>query len=329
MTYLGLDDGTFQLLSRVATLYYLEEKTQNQVASELGLSRQKVQRLLKQARELGIVEVHVHSIPVLHADQEARLKEIFGLEDVIVAPSHPDESRRRLSVARAAASYLSRHLRDGLVVAVGLGRNTSEVANALHVNSAVDCTFVSAMGGSTYIGEAINPNNITSLLATRAGGKARHLYAPAYVESESARNLLVGQQVVREPLELARNADMAVVGIGTPDDESILVRAGVISVTEARRLRKANAVGEVLGNYFDEEGREVSSELHERLIALTLKDLKRIPKVVGVASEEEKSLAIYSALRNGVLKGLVIDCDNSARILQMAGALDSTDADTV
>lgn len=318
-----LDEELFQLQSRVAMLYYLEEKTQGEVADELNLSRQKVQRLLKQAREVGIVEVHVHSIPVLHSEQEARLKAVFGLEDAIVAPSHPDEARCRLAVARAAADYLARHLNDGTTVAIGLGRNMSEIANALHLNSVVDCTFVSAMGGSPYIGEAINPNNIVSLMAARAGGEARQLYAPAYVESKGARDLFMEQEVVREPLGLAKKADMALVGIGTPDDDSILVQAGVISVAAVRRLREANAVGEVLGNYFDKQGRAVSSGLHERLIALTLDDLKSIPKVVGVASEKEKTLAIYGALCNGLLKGLITDCDNSVRILQMAGALDS------
>jgi DNA-binding transcriptional regulator LsrR (DeoR family) len=323
MTDFGQDNHElFQILSRVATLYYLEEKTQSEVAKELKLSRQKVQRLLRQARELGIVEIHVHSIPVLHVEQEARLKAIFNLEDVVVAPAHPDEYRSRLSVARAAANYLAGNLREGYVVAVGLGRNTSEVANALHLTNLVNCTFVSAMGGSPYIGEAINPNNITSLLASRAGGTAQPIYAPAYVESQRARNILLSEQAVRESLGMAKNADMAIVGIGTPDDDSILVRAGVISIAEVRRLRDANAVGELLGNYFDEQGQEVNSDLKSRLIALSLADLKHIPKVVGVASEKEKTLAIYSALRSGVLKGLITDCDNAVRILDLAGVHD-------
>lgn len=323
MADIGPDDHElFQLLSRVASLYYLEEKTQSEVAHALNLSRQKVQRLLRQARELGVVEIHVHSIPVLHVEQEARLKAIFNLEDVVVAPAHPDEARCRLSVARAAADYLARHLRDGYTVAVGLGRNTSEVANALRVNSQVDCRFVSAMGGSPYIGEAINPNNIISLLASRAGGTAHPIYAPAYVESQRIRNLLFSQQAVSASLEMAKNADMAIVGIGTPADESILVQAGIISIAEVRRLRESKAVGEVLGNYFDDQGQEVNSDLKSRLIALSLKDLKKIPKVVGVASEKDKSLAIYSALRSGVLRGLITDCDNAVQILKLAGVED-------
>lgn len=316
------DYELFQLLSRVASLYYLEELTQNEVAKELGLSRQKVQRLLKQARELHIVEIHVHSIPVLHMEQEAKLKSTFNLQDVVVAPAHPDEHRSRSAVARAAAAYLASQLRDGSIVAIGLGRNTSEVANAFRSTHQHNCTFVSAMGGSPYIGASINPNDIASVFAARAGGTAQALYAPAYVESQRVRDTLLNQQAVKESLEMARKADLAVIGIGTPNDDSILVEAGCISLAGVRRLRDMNAVGEVLGNYFDEDGKAIDSDLKARLIALNLNDLKRIPKVIAVASEKEKSLAILGALRSGVVKGLITDCDNAVRILQLAGVTD-------
>lgn len=307
----------FQLLSQVASLYYLEEKTQSEVADELGLSRQKVHRLLKQARELQIVEIHVHSIPIPHVEQEAQLKAHFGLQAVVIAPSHPDPDRCRLNVGRAAAAYLARQLRDGFTVAVGLGRNTSEAANCLNPAQEHECTFVSAMGGSPYIGESINPNNIISVLAAQTGGIAQQLYAPAYVESQRVRDMLMDQQAIRDLIDQARQADLALVGIGTPADDSILVEAGCISVAEVRRLREVESVGEIIGNYYDENGKAVDSDLRGRLIALTLDDLTHIPTVIGIASEQEKTSAILGALRSGAVNVLITDCSNAARLLQM------------
>lgn len=323
MAHFELADRYFRLLSRVATLYYLEERTQREVADELNLSRQKVQRMLKQARELGIVEIHVHSIPMLHREQEEQLKTIFGLDDVIVAPSQPTQSRTRHSVAMAAADYLERNLSHSFTVAIGFGRNTSEVANALRSNREVFCTFVSAMGGSPQFAESINPNNTCNLLASRVRGTSRALYAPAYVENKRARDMLIKEPSVRESLELAKKADVALVGIGTPGNDSILVQANIISAKEAKQLRAANAVGEVLGNFFDEEGREVGSELSDRRIALTLEDLRNIPRVIAVASEKAKTRAIYGALRSGVLNALIVDCDNAVEILRLSNALQS------
>ena len=47
------------LLSRIAWMYYNDEMTQKEIADRLGLSRIKVLRLLKQAREEGIVEIKI------------------------------------------------------------------------------------------------------------------------------------------------------------------------------------------------------------------------------------------------------------------------------
>ena len=70
----------FDLLSRVASMYYLEDKAQVEIAKELGLSRQKVQRLLKQAKDQRIVEIHVHAVPVLHSELESKLKRHFNFK---------------------------------------------------------------------------------------------------------------------------------------------------------------------------------------------------------------------------------------------------------
>ena len=69
----------FELLARIASQYFLQDRTQADIAIEYGLSRQKVQRLIRRAREQGIVEIHVHSAPVLHIELENKLRPKFGL----------------------------------------------------------------------------------------------------------------------------------------------------------------------------------------------------------------------------------------------------------
>ena len=312
----------FELLARVAAQYYLQDSTQAAIAKEFGLSRQKVQRLIRRAREQGIVEIHVHSVPVLHIELERRLKETFGLEDVLVATSHPDEAVCRRLVARAAADYLERHLADGDVVAVGLGRNTSLVAELLGSPRPLDATFVSAMGGSPQLEASINPNEVSAKFAVRSSGNAEALYAPAFVEDATVRQSLLSQQAVAQTLNLARKSTWAVVGIGTPADDSILVRADCLSKEQAGDYRAAGAVGEIIGNYCDIQGRPVQSEVPNRLIGLSLEEHQRIPAVVAVAAEAGKSAAILGALRSGVVTVLITECRNAFEVLRLAGVTD-------
>lgn len=311
----------FDLLARVATLYYLEDKTQHDIALELGLSRQKVQRLLHQAREQRIVEIHVHAAPVLHLEIERRIKALFHVEAVI-APSDPDLQRRRHSVARAAASYLERCLFPGATVAVGLGRNAGSVAAFLRSAQRTDCTFVSAMGGSPQMGLSINPNDIAGNLAHRLGGRALALYAPTFVESADVRASLLAHETIQQTLDVARQSDIALMGIGTPTDDSILVKVGCLSLAEVGRLREMGAVGEILGNYFDQYGCSLPSDLNGRLIGLTMEELQHIPRVIAIVSEIDKAQAVLGALRSSAVRVLVTECQVALELLRAAGVTD-------
>lgn len=317
-----LRQDEFELLARIAHRYYADGRTQEEVAREFGLSRPKVQRLLERARWTGVVDIHIEAPPWLHLDLEARLREAFRLTDAIVSPARSDPQSQREEVARSAARYLERRLHDGCVIAVSHGRDTGEVPRFFRPRHRLDCTFVSAMGGSPRMDEPTNPNDICRALAERAGGRAVSLYAPAYVESAEMRDRLLEQDAVAAPLRVAANADVALVGIGGTDDACTMVRSGCFSQEEIARLRRAGAVGDVLGNYLDAQGQRIASLGSGRLIGLSIDDLRRIETVVAVVSEAEKPPAILGVLRAGVVDVLVVDEDNARAVLELARRAD-------
>jgi DNA-binding transcriptional regulator LsrR (DeoR family) len=173
------------------------------------------------------------------------------------------------------------------------------------------------MGSSPQAGESINPNDICQKLAANSGGRAIHLLAPAYVENERVRDILYAQEAVGPILKQAKKADIAIVGLGTPSDDATLVRMDCISTTEARRLAKKGAVGDVLGTFFDEDGRLIDPDEHGHLVGLTLDDLRSIPTVIAVVSEKGKSKAILGALRTGVIHNLITDSDNAMEVMRL------------
>jgi DNA-binding transcriptional regulator LsrR (DeoR family) len=112
-----------------------------------------------------------------------------------------------------------------------------------------------------------------------------------------------------------------VVGVGGTDDGCTMVRSGCCPLIEMARLRTAGAVGDVLGNYFDATGRLIAAG-EDRIVGLTLVELRRINTVVVMASESaEKATALLGALRTGVPDVLIID-ERSARLV-LEGAADS------
>lgn len=306
-----------ELMTRVASMYYLEDINQEAIAGQLGLSRPKVGRLLKRAKEQGIVEITVHTHPALSMRLENELKTRFGLRQALLASDQRDEHTQRAQIARMVANFLARELQPNMVVAVGMGRNTGAVPDYVSGAAPRPCTFVSAIGGSPQMQLPINPNDICRRLAEAFGGRSEGLYAPAYAENAAVRMSFLNHEDVRRTLEHARRADMALVGIGDARDDSAVVMIGCFSETEMRQMRRAGAAGDILGFFFDAQGKPVAGSMESRVVALGADDLLRIPCVVGIASESSKALALLGALRSGIIDVLATSIGNAQKILEL------------
>jgi DNA-binding transcriptional regulator LsrR (DeoR family) len=307
-----------ELLARIAHRWYVDGRTQDAIGRELGLSRPKVQRLLERARATGVVEIHVQPPFGIALDLEGGLLRTFALTDAVVSSHRFDTETQRAGVARSAARYLERRLRDGLVAAVSHGRDIGAVPRFFRPATVIDCVFASAMGGSPGVDAPTNPNEICRAMAERCGGRAESLFAPAYVESLEVRDRLLEQEAVAHALRVAGAADMALVGIGGTDDECTMVRSGSMSLEEISELRTQGAVGDVLGNYVDVDGRVIPAPHDSRLIGLSIDDLRRVDTVVAVASGAEKPRAVLGALRAGVIDVLIVDEANAREVLALA-----------
>jgi len=312
-------DGGFssevELLTRVASLYYVEDQTQIEIAKNLGLSRPKVGRLLQKARDQGIVQIRIHAHPALSLQLEAELLKRFPLKATVLVGDQRDANTERALLARMVADYLTRSIKADDVVAVGMGRNVGAVPEQVAPGTPRGVTFISAMGGSPLVAPPINPNDICRRLAEAFGGKSEGMYAPAYAESKAVRDYFMSHEDIAQTLARARNAQIALVGIGDARDESAVVQMGCFSQSDMTHLRQAGAVGDILGHFFDIRGVPIQNGMANRTVGLSFDDLCRIPSVIGMASEPEKNLAILGALRSGMIDVLATSVKNARSLI--------------
>lgn len=304
-----------ELLTRVASRYYLEGSTQTEIATAFNLSRAKVGRLLKRARENGIVEITVHTHPELNLQLENKLIALFGLKQALIANDHSNQEAQRLAVGQLVANYLDRVLLEGMTVAVCMGFSVSAVSNYSFQAMTRNCTFVPAVGGSSQADERINPNYICRRLAESMGGRSESLYAPAYEKDPAIRHSFFSSKTVGQTLSRAREANFALVGIGDVDDTATVVRAGYFSTEEMSALRHAGAVGDIIGYFFDLSGRPVMAETRDRVIGLNTDELRAIPNVIAMASEPNKTLSILGALQTGIIDVLATNVSSAQSVL--------------
>jgi lsr operon transcriptional repressor len=305
-----------RLLVRIALMYYNDGYTQKEIGEQLNLSRIKVNRLLQEAREVGIVEININTPPDVYANLEQALYNRYGIRDAVVVPEAEPGEALYLALAEGAAEWLADRLIDGLVVGLGQGRTISTIPHVFTIDRSVDCTFVEIVGGANSKSGGFGSYNITSKMAELVGGQASYVYAPTIVSSKATRDTFLRESSITSALDLARRADIVMHSVGPVDRSALLYIHGYLDDDELERLRALGAVGDTLSQFFDETGKYVQHSICERVVGLSLDDLRQIPYSVVVAGGLEKVPVLQAAMRSRLLNVLVTDVATATALLE-------------
>ncbi len=309
-----VDFDRTRLLAKVARLYYEQDLTQAEISGRLRLSRQRVQRLLASAREEGIVTIAIRPIMGTFSELERSLEARFGLSEALVvetsAPDDQDTIAREIGAG--AAEYLTRILRPKDKVVLSWGNSLLGMVNALASRSLIPMPELRLIQGLGSLGDPNTAMHGAELVrkAARALGARQILFpAPAIAASTAVRDALYADPYTCHTLEMARSADLAVVGIGASESDSVAVSDlwRLLPENSLSNLLAAGAVGSMNLRYFNADGAAVPSEINERVVGLNLDEIRSIPRVVGVAGGPSKLTAIRAALGAGLIHVLVTD----------------------
>lgn len=309
------------LLIKVATLYYEQDYNQEQIAEHVRMSRSNVSRLLKEAKEKGFVEIHIRKPVATVPSLEREFRDRFGLDQAMIVASRGRSYEDNLAGAgQLAARYLEALLRNGDTLAISWGTGVSAAVSALRDDESLRVEVVQMIGSVGTVDSAIDGHELARRLATKLGGRYYYLHAPLFVDSPAARDMFLEQPTICETFKRARQARIALVGVGTTETAaSSFLRAGHLTEEQLAELRRQGAVGESVGSHFDIRGRAEGFDINRRVIALSLDDVKGIPHVIAVACGLLKKRSILGALRGGFLSALATDDITASAVLDEAG----------
>ncbi|MDQ8591491.1 sugar-binding transcriptional regulator, partial [Klebsiella aerogenes] len=310
-------DSDYALLTEIAVAYYDREQTQEEIAKRFGISRIKVGRLLKKARQEGIVEISVKYHPVFSSQIEQQFISHFGIKRALIALDHHDEDEQRQQVAALVSNYLAGVLKNDMTVTVGQGRNVAAVANHVGVFPERNCRFICGIGGTKRDNQLIDADHISRNLARKFNGFSETRYAPAYVETPELRSAFMQNRLIKATLEQASKADVAIIGLGDMNENSFMVQLGWFTPQEIASARQdQGVVGDLAGySFFNIQGKPVDTVMNDRVIGLSLEQLRSIPCVIAIASESTKATAILGALRTGVIDVLATSASNARSVI--------------
>jgi DNA-binding transcriptional regulator LsrR (DeoR family) len=300
---------------RAAWFYYVEGLTQEQIAAAMRISRAKVVRLLFAARNEGIVRIRIDAPDAQRVALERGLVARYRLAEAIVVPArNGGGSDAAGAIGHAAAAYLRGELRDGLSLAVGWGATLTAMVRALGRPNARDVSVISLLGGMTH-SRAVNPAAVARRLADLLKADCFQLTAPLIVTDEATRTALWAERGLRELRERARRADLALISVGDVSERATLFREDLVPRAQLESLRTAGAVGDVLCQFVDGQGRVVDHPLNRHALAVDLEDLRQVRRIVIVSGGARKVDALRAALKAVPASVLITDDVAAAGLL--------------
>lgn len=305
------------LAARAAWLSYIGGHTQEEIARRLGVSRIKINRLIAEAAEAGLVRVFVEGTAAECVAFEDRIARQWGLEFCSVSPTVDDGPLPLRTLSAAGAHYLHGVLERGeaSLIGIGHGRTLAEMVQYLPRIARPNVRFVSLLGSLTRHAAA-NPFDVIHRLTEITGAESYFMPAPFFADSVADKRVLLAQKSLQDVFALARTAELHIVGIGEIGPKAHMVATGMITEGEHRELRRAGAVGEVLGRFVDGDGRPVAAEINERAVAIRLEEIKG-RQVVAVAGGKGKARAIMAVLESRVITGLITDETTAKAIVEL------------
>jgi len=308
------------LLYRISQYYYREKKSQNEIAMIENISRSQISRLLSKAVDMGIVRFEV-SLPheMGKADLEAVLKSALRLREVVVVPisdslSEQEESAAAIeAIATAATSYLPKVLKGCKTVGIGWGKTMYTTSLMLSYNNVGDdLTYVPLIGLSGTTEPYLQINTIVDRIAEKHRATGYFTGAPAFREIGAPLT-----DIENKRMDILRqywsSLDAAVIGLGSPPsgDNSL----PEISPEHLTMLEGMGASGDILAQYFTDNGSVYGFGDYYNQLAFNIMNLRSIPDVICLAGGRKKAKGILAASKLRYFNRLITDSETAKHIM--------------
>ncbi|GMQ62192.1 sugar-binding transcriptional regulator [Vallitalea maricola] len=295
---------------RVANYYYKSGLTQEEIAKNMNISRQRVNRMLSKCIKMGIVRISIEGVDETNLGLETELEKKFGLKAVRISGNVSEENVYE-EIGKIAAEYLAGIISKGDIIGFSRGRSMSALVDCMPAIKSNNVTITQLMGGWNNEQTKIKVDDIVHRCSEKINATSTVLYAPVVVNNPRLRQAIINEPFFYEAYSVIKSCSIAVVGIGDATNKKILP---TMEKEDYEYCIDKNAVGEICAHFFDINGKEIKTPLDERVISVELEDFFKIPMRIGVAGLKSKIPAILGALRGGYINSLVTDLD-TAQIL--------------
>lgn len=316
-----MNDAKRAQMIRVVELYYIQNMTQQEIASTVGISRPTVSRLLEDARNQDIIEIKLNIAEEIDIKLSNQIRKALELKEAIVVDTRETEEEISLEkTAKTAAEYLSGVIQENMVIGVSWGRTLKAVARAIEPVAAGNVKVVQTVGGLGEADSNFDGSDVAYTMAAKLNGTYQCIVGPAILPNEKMVAELQQIPAINQALEQAARADIYLMGIGSfSEATNSLQRAGYIKEAEKADLIARGCTAHIFARVLKSDGSEMT-EFNKRVLSIPLECLKGKGRSIGITASAMKAEAVLAVTRGKYLDVLIIDKSCAEAIIEkMAG----------
>jgi len=301
--------------ARAAWLSYVGGLTQGEIAQELGISRQRAQRLVARAAAEGLIRVTIDHPIAACLEMERELKARYGLDRAWVSPSLGSGSDPITGLSVFAAPVFEGMFNSEApqVIALATGRTLRAIVEQMqHVDGSHHKLV--ALNGNVAPDGSATAYEVIVRLAEKTSAPQYPLAIPVVARTREEYALYTQLPHVQATRKLAEAADLAIVGIGQMGDDAPLCVDGFITRDELADLQSVGAAGEIAGHVFDHDGQFMDHPVKDRIMGVRV-PVEGMP-VCCVGAGENKKSALKAALRGGLIDQIITDEATANSVLE-------------
>ena len=300
------------IISKIAYLYYYENKNIKEIANIFGISYPTVSRILKRGKQQGIITISINSFYDKFFEKEKEIKENFRLKDIVIIPTIENESSHVLKrkVGEVAASYLANILKDGDKLGISWGSTVYECVNAFKTDKNLSVDIIQLNGSISGAAIEFNSNDLVRSIKNYFNGSYHFLTSELIVDSKGIRDSIIKDSKISNTFKIHKTVTKAIVGIGAfnPSKVETTYYNDYLKEKEFIELTKQKAVGDICLLFYDLNGNILDNlSINNRKISIAKKDLLNIENCIGIVSGVEKASAVLGAIKSKIIDTLILD----------------------
>ena len=302
------DNEKIQRLICIAKLYYIENMTQSEIAKIIGVSRPLISKFLTEAKELGLVKIEINDI--LNEDSEEdianELLKKYSIQNICIVPSSSNKNLNDQIFIEYSLEYIISQYKKSYTFGIGWGNTIGSLIEKIDNKSKYifSGTIVPLVGNAPVSYRNYHTNELARMFSEKTNLESKYLYFPFLCSSFSEKEMFLKTENFKEISAIWGKLDFAVIQIRNfPSAPDLATEARF-----ERELQDNKAIGMFLSYYYDIDG-NIIKDKNDLSIQVSLENLKKSHKVIGIINRRVHPSAIIGALKTKIFTHIIIDKD--------------------